>query len=181
MFGPLSSLPEIVLRSLIVYLTIIFAFRLVGKRHISQLSLVDFALVLLVSNAVQNAMVGNDSSLSGGIVAALTLIFVNILLTKLVLKDERAGEFIQGEPSLLVRNGRPSLPNLEKEHIRLEELEEAVREHGIENISDVKAAILELDGSISVIPFENGGGEHVEHHIAPLSRRKRSRRGLGPM
>jgi uncharacterized membrane protein YcaP (DUF421 family) len=180
MFGPISSLPEIILRSLVVYLTIIFAFRLVGKRHISQLSIVDFALVLLVSNAVQNAMVGNDSSLTGSIVAALTLIIVNVLLTRLVLKDERAGEFIQGEPALLVRNGRPSLPNMQREHIRLEELEEAIREHGIESISDVKAAILELDGSISVIPFDNSGG-HLEHHIAPLARRKRSRRGLGPM
>ena len=179
MFGPLSSLPEIILRSVVVYLTIIIAFRAVGKRHISQLSLVDFALVLLVSNAVQNAMVGNDSSLTGGIVAALTLILINVLLTKLVLKNEQISEVIQGEPALLVRNGRPSLPILMHENIRIEELEEAIREHGIASIEEVKAAILELDGSISVIPFTTDGS-HVEHHLPPLSRRKRSRRGLKP-
>ena len=77
-----TSLLWIVIRSLSVYTVILLGFRLLGKRHLSQLSLPDFALILLISNAVQNAMVGNDTSLIGGIVAALSLLFANIILTK---------------------------------------------------------------------------------------------------
>src|SRR3954468_13896337 len=81
LFSP-TSLLEIVLRSAVVYLIILVGFRLAGKRHISQLSLLDFALILLVSNAVQNAMVGTDTSLLGGNIAAFTLIAINVVLTR---------------------------------------------------------------------------------------------------
>src|SRR5436190_12108040 len=102
----LQSLVWIVLRSTVVYLVMLGGFRLAGKRHISQLSLLDFALILLVSNAVQNAMVGNDTSLTGGIVAAATLISLNVILTRLFFRDERMAHLLGGEPRLLVRNGR---------------------------------------------------------------------------
>jgi len=74
---------EIILRSAIVYMAIFLALRIAGKRHLSQLSLLDFVLILLVSNAVQNAMVGNNTSLAGGLVAGVTLIFLNGLITAL--------------------------------------------------------------------------------------------------
>src|ERR1041385_6344894 len=85
----LIGLAEIVARCAVVYLVILVGFRLAGKRHISQLSILDFALVLLVSNAVQNAMVGNDTTLVGGVLAALTLIAINVLLTRFLFKRER--------------------------------------------------------------------------------------------
>ncbi|MFI5202331.1 MAG: DUF421 domain-containing protein [Candidatus Kapaibacterium sp.] len=174
-----DSMVAIVVRSTVVYLAILVGFRLAGKRHISQLSLVDFVLILLVSNAVQNAMVGGDTSLMGGIFAAATLILLNLILTKLVFRETKLGRFISGEPRLLVRNGRYVMSNLQREEIRPEELEEQIREHGFKDISEVRTAILEMDGSISVLPF-NKEGPGAEHHLAFVRRRHRTRRGLQP-
>jgi uncharacterized membrane protein YcaP (DUF421 family) len=179
-----SSLIDIVVRSAVVYLFILIGFRIAGKRHISQLSLVDFALILLVSNAVQNAMVGNDSSLLGGMVAAGTLILINVVLTKFLFKDTKFGKFITGEPRLLVRNGRFVESNLAKEEIRPEELQEQIREHGFTDITEVKTCILEMDGSISVLPYNKDGKQEShsvhEHNIPFVRRRHRTRRGLQP-
>ena len=130
-----SSLVEIVLRSSVVYLFILLGFRLAGKRHISQLSLIDFALILLVSNAVQNAMVGTDTTLVGGIIAAGTLILINVILTKAVFGREGFAKLVSGEPRLLIRNGNYVMSNLAHESIRPEELEEQIREHGFNDIS----------------------------------------------
>ncbi len=174
-----NSLVEIVVRSTVVYLVILAGFRLAGKRHISQLSLVDFALILLVSNAVQNAMVGNDTSLLGGIVAACTLILINVILTKLLFRETKLGRFITGEPRLLVRNGQFVMSNCIKESIRTEELEEQIREHGFKDISEVQTAILEMDGSISILPYDKEG-KHEEHKMPFIRRRHRTRRGLQP-
>jgi uncharacterized membrane protein YcaP (DUF421 family) len=179
MFDPINAFPEIILRSSIVYLAILIGFRLAGKRHISQLSLVDFALVLLVSNAVQNAMVGSDSSLTGGLVAAATLLIVNLILTRLVFKNQRVSRAIQGEARILIHNGVVIQHNLDLEEISEEEIEESVREHGIENISEVKIAVIELDGSISIVPFQSQGAT-VGHRSTTIQKRRRSRRGLKP-
>src|SRR5437868_6675118 len=129
----LNNLLEIAARSAVVYLVLLLAFRLAGKRHISQLSIIDFALILLVSNAVQNAMVGNDSTLLGGIVAALTLILFNVLLSKLTERNKKFGKLFQGTPTLLVRNGMPIEAHMDREDISLDDLKEAMREHGIED------------------------------------------------
>jgi uncharacterized membrane protein YcaP (DUF421 family) len=174
-----SSVLEIVLRSAVVYLVILLGFRLAGKRHISQLSLLDFGLILLVSNAVQNAMVGSDSTLIGGIVAAATLIIINVILTKVVFRDGKVARFLGGEPRLLIRNGRYVMSNLAHEEIRPEEIEEQIREHGFKDITEVRTAILEMDGSISVIPYSLDGNP-VEHHMPFVRRRHRTRRGLQP-
>ena len=174
-----DNMVAIVVRSSVVYIFILAAFRLAGKRHVSQLSLVDFALILLVSNAVQNAMVGNDSSLLGGIIAAATLILINLILTKFIYKETKLGNLITGEPRLLVRNGKYVESNLQKEEIRPEELEEQIREHGFNNISEVRTAILEMDGSISILPY-NKEGQHMEHHMPFMRHRHRTRRGLQP-
>lgn len=175
----LSSIAEIVVRSSVVYLTILLGFRLAGKRHVSQLSILDFALVLLVSNAVQNAMVGSDTSLVGGIVAAATLMGINFALTRLLFRRDRFAHLMSGEPRLLVRNGRYIESNLQHESIRPEEIDEQIREHGFGDISQVRTAILEIDGSISVIPYDPEG-KHVEHRLPFVRRRHRSRRGLQP-
>jgi uncharacterized membrane protein YcaP (DUF421 family) len=173
----LPALLEIVLRCTAVYLAVYAALRVSGKRHLSQLSLVDFVLVLLVSNAVQNAMVGNDSSLLGGLVAAGALILVNVFLTRLLLRNERLGHLLEGEPTLLVRNGQVLEGHLMREGIRRSELEAAMREHGIPDLAHVKQAVLEVDGSISFCSFEN----HDERRmIGPPSRRRMPRRNYHP-
>ena len=177
MLGDLKNFPEIILRSVIVYLVILGAFRLAGKRHISQLSLIDFALILLISNAVQNAMVGNDSSLGGGVVAALSLLAVNLILTKFIFKNRFSREFFIGEPKLLVRNSIVIQSAMDQEELSEEDLTEAIREHGFASLLEVRTAILELDGSISIIPYPQSG-EHIEHHLAPIMRKKRGRRRM---
>lgn len=174
------GLVNTVLRSAIVYVAIYVGLRAAGKRHAGQLSIVDFVLVLLVSNAVQNAMVGNDSSLLGGIVAALTLILVNLALTRLVIRHERLAAFLEGEPTLLVRDGRILDNALGREGIRRAELEAAIREHGFKDVGDCRAAILEIDGSISVVGMDDP--THARR-LPPLHhhhRRKAGRRGYKP-
>ena len=175
----MAGLVTTVLRSGIVYLAIYAALRAAGKRHAGQLSIVDFVLVLLVSNAVQNAMVGSDTSLLGGIVAACTLILVNLILTRVVVRHERLAALLEGEPTLLVRDGRILDGALAREGIRRAELEAAIREHGFKDIGDCRAAILEIDGSISVVGMEDS--THVRR-LPPLHHhhRKASRRGFKP-
>lgn len=164
------------LRSLIVYVAVVVALRLAGKRHVGQLSIVDFVLVLLVSNSVQNAMVGPDTSVAGGLVAALTLIGVNLFLTRIVLKNVKIGSLIEGEPTLLVRNGKILEQHLSREGIRPAELEAAIREHGFDELRQCRSVIEEIDGSISVVPFEPEGNKGKnplkEHRLPPLASRQ---------
>ncbi|MBI1806909.1 MAG: DUF421 domain-containing protein [Ignavibacteria bacterium] len=169
-----SAILDIVLRSAIVYIVVLVGLRLGGKRHLAQLSVVDLVLILLISNAVQNAMVGNDSSLVGGIVAAVTLFIVNYGVSFLFYRFQKFDRIFEGSPTLLVHDGKVVPEHLSRERITDEELERAIREHGIGRIEDVKNAVMELDGTISVIPRE---GE--EKHIGTFKHRriKYQRRG----
>ncbi len=142
---------SIVLRSAAVYLFIIFAIRLFGKKELAQLSVVDLVFILLISNAVQTAMVGADTSLPGGIAAATGLFTINYIFKFLIRKFPSFGRVVQGHELMLVYHGKIQTDNLEKSMLTREELEEAVREHGVEKVSDVDLAILEVDGNISVM------------------------------
>jgi len=142
---------ENIFRSSVIYVAVLAGLRLAGKRHVAQLSILDLVLILLISNAVQNAMVGANTTLLGGIIAAATLIIVNYIFTLIVSRSKNADALIEGTPTLLVHNGSMLKKHLQKEKLTEEELERVIREHGIENVSDVKTAIMELDGTISVI------------------------------
>jgi uncharacterized membrane protein YcaP (DUF421 family) len=157
----LPSYVAIVVRSTIVYLAMLAGLRLAGKRHTGQLSPHDFVLILLVSNAVQNAMVGEDTTVHGGLIAAATLIVLNTLLSRFVLHHHRVNRLLTGEPTLLVHNGKIVKEHLRREGIRREELEAQIREHGFEGPEDVKTAIQECDGSISVIGWNNNGEKRL--------------------
>ncbi len=145
---------NIILRSLAVYVFIILAIRLFGKKELSQLSITDLVLILLISNAVQNAMVGPDSSLSGGLVAALTLFVLNYLIKIVSFKSKIFSKVLEGEPVMLVYKGFVKNKNLQNQKITIEELEAVAREHGVKNIKDAELIMLEKDGSISVISKE---------------------------
>ncbi len=172
-----NSLLWIVARSLTVYVVILLGFRITGKRHISQLSLPDFALILLIANAVQNAMVGSDTSLVGGLIAAISLLIGNLILTRFLLKNKTTHELFIGEPKLLVRNSALIQSALASEALSEDEVLEAIREHGFQSLKEVRTAILENDGTISIIPYPEPG-KHMEHHIAPISRKKRGRKRI---
>ncbi len=144
---------DIVVRSAVVYLAIVVGLRMAGKRHLGQLSIPDFVLILLISNAVQNAMVGNDSSLAGGLAAAGTLLLLNIALSYLIFRSKGVKHALEGSPVLLVYQGVIAREHLEREEITEEELLGVVREHGLKTFAEVYTAILELDGTISVVPM----------------------------
>lgn len=141
----------VIFRSAIVYLFIVFGIRIFGKKELSQLSVIDLVFILLISNAVQNAMVGDNTTLWGGIIAAFTLFLVNYLFKNLFFKSKRISEFIQGSPLMLVYHGRVVEKHLKEAKLSHDELEAAIREHGVEEVSDVDLAVLEVDGNISVL------------------------------
>jgi len=145
---------KIAFSSAAVYLFIIVAIRLFGKKELAQLSIIDLVFILLISNAVQNAMVGSDSSLSGGLVAASTLFIINYLFKYLLYRFPKLGNIVQGVELLLIYKGQVNHPNMVKARITHEELLEAVREHGVAEIREVDLAVLEIDGNISIISNE---------------------------
>ena len=146
---------DIILRSTAVYFFMVIALRLFGKKELSQLNTADVILILLISNSVQKAMVGNNTSLYGGIAAATVLFTINFILKKLMFKYPRFSDFMQEKPEILIHNGNLDFKTLSKLNITSDELKEAMREHGIEYFKDVKLAMLEIDGNISIISGEN--------------------------
>src|SRR5712671_2975181 len=138
-------------KSIAIYVFIVLAIRLFGKKELAQLSVIDLVFILLISNSVQNAMVGPDTSLLSGILAAGTLFVINTLFKYFLFRSKRLNTIIQGHAVMLIHNGHIIEENLRKEQMTLEELEAAVREHGVENIAEVDLAVLEVDGNISIL------------------------------
>ena len=153
---------DITLRSVAVYFFMIIALRIFGKKELSQLNTADVILILLISNSVQNAMVGANTSLYGGIIAAFSLFLINFIFKKVMLKSKFIKGLVQDKPEILIHNGKTEFKTLARLGITSEELEEAMREHGIEYYKDVKLAMFEIDGNISII----SGNENLKqtHH-----------------
>jgi len=147
-------LGEIVLRTAVIYLVVLLGVRLSGKREVGQMTPFDLVLLLLISNSVQNAMTGPDTSLIGGVAAALTLLVMNYLIAELSGTNRRFRKIVQGQPTLLVHDGNVLSGHMSKEHISMDELERALREHGVNNYHDVALAVLEVDGSISCLKYD---------------------------
>lgn len=146
---------DIAVRSLAVYVFMLIAIRLTGKKELSQLNTIDVVLILLISNAVQNAMVGDNTSLLGGLAAAAVLFTLNYLLKKITFKNKKIRDFVFQHPEILIHNGKLNFEKLSHLGITDEEIKEAMREHGVEHYKDVKLAMFEVDGNISIISGEN--------------------------
>jgi uncharacterized membrane protein YcaP (DUF421 family) len=146
---------NIVLRTAVVYLVVLIGLRMAGKREIGQITVFDLVVLLLIANAVQNAMVGPDTSLAGGMLAAVVLLVMNAVVARLRLRWPRLRRMLEGSPTLLVLRGEMIPEHLRREGLDQETLKAAMREHGIAKLSEVEMAVLETDGSISVVP---GGG-----------------------
>lgn len=141
----------IILSSAAVYLFIVTSIRLFGKTEIAQLSVADLVFIMLLSNAVQNAMVGSDTSLMGGLVAAGTLFVINAIFKECMYRIPWFGHVMQGESVMLIYQGKVNDTNMRKAKLTTNELLEAIREHGVAKIADVNLAVLEVDGNISVL------------------------------
>lgn len=141
----------IALKSIAVYVFIVAAIRLFGKKEFAQLSVVDLVFILLISNSVQNAMVGSDSSLPGGLAAAFALFLANYTLKKIEKYFPKVGHVIEGEPILLVYQGKIQASGLKKADLTEAQLAASIREHGIDDVLQVDLAMFEIDGNISVV------------------------------
>jgi len=155
---------DIVARCLIIYLTLLVGLRLTGKRQIGQLTPFDLLLLLLLSNAVQNAMVGPDTSLVGGLIAAATLFGANAIVGKIVRGSGSMAELLEGTPTFLIRHGDILESNLVHEGISRADLLRALREHGIDDTKLVRSAVFEVDGSISVLREDEVPADTKPHH-----------------
>ncbi len=142
---------QIVARTGAVYLLVLVGVRLTGKREVGQMTPFDLTLLLLLSNSVQNAMTGPDTSLAGGAVAAVVLLTLNYLIAELSGLNRRFRRMVQGSPSLLIHDGSLLIDHLKKERLTVDEVMRALREHGIGSISEVAIGVLEVDGSLSFL------------------------------
>ena len=153
------SLPwwEFILRAVMVYGFLIIMLRLTGKRQIGQLAPFDLVLLLVLSNALQNSMNGGDNSVVGGYISAATLIAVNAAIGYLTYKSKTIEGFIEGHPRVLIHNGKLYPEALRNERLTHHELMSALRSGGCSCIEEVRSAILEPDGEITVIARRKSG------------------------
>jgi uncharacterized membrane protein YcaP (DUF421 family) len=155
------TLLAIVGRSAFIYVVVVAAMRLLGTRELGRLNAYDFVLVVVVANSVQNALVGGDNTLVGGLVSAATLFAMNWLYTELVHRVPALQRRLVGEPVVLINDGHVRRAALRKQGVTTDELHAALREHGLTDPKAVRLAVLEVDGDISVVP--GGARVHRTH------------------
>ncbi len=142
---------HIVARTGVVYLLVLLGVRLTGKREVGQMTPFDLVLLLLLSNSVQNAMTGPDTSLAGGAVAATVLLTLNYFVAEVSGVNRRFRRMVQGSPTLLIHDGQLVTEHLRREHLTVDEVMRALREHGICSIEEIALGVLEVDGSLSFL------------------------------
>jgi len=149
-----SSLPwwEFILRGFIIYVFLLVILRVTGKRQVGQLAPFDLVLLLVLSNAVQNAMNGGDNSVTGGVISATTLIVVNGIVGRMTYKSKKLEELIEGRPEILIHNGQLFTDIMKREKLTHHELNAALRAAGCACVDEVHYAILENTGQITVQP-----------------------------
>lgn len=148
---PDIPLAEKLLRSVVVYGFLLASFRIAGKRQLGQMTPFDLIVLLIISNVVQNALIGNDNSLGGGLVGAVTILVLNSLVARVTFRSKTAQRLVEHAPTVLVRHGRILSANLERERLSLSEFHAALRREGVVTVSELRYVLLEQDGHLSVI------------------------------
>ena len=156
MFEPSRSLVEIVFRVCVLYGALVVMVRLAGKREVGQLAPLDLLAMLVLSETVSPALTGQDTSLPAALVAAATLLAATALLGRLAFRSRRAERWIEGAPVVLVEDGRIVEAAARSERVTRQELESALRRHGIDDLSVVRRAVVEPNGEISVLAARDG-------------------------
>jgi uncharacterized membrane protein YcaP (DUF421 family) len=152
----LPVLLAIAAKTAVIYVAVVAGLRLLGSRELGEMTAYDFVLVVVLANAVQNALVGGDNSLAGGLVSAMTLLAMNRGLSLLLDRFPSLRFRTIGEPVVLVSDGSARWQQMRREGIDRTELMAALREHGVASLDEVRLAVLEVDGEISVVPREGG-------------------------
>jgi uncharacterized membrane protein YcaP (DUF421 family) len=161
---------EIVVRTTIIYLLFLVSLRISGKRQLGQFTLFDIALVLLAANALQPAMTGPDQSLTGGVIIIVTIFSLNRLIAEARVRIPLVRRLLEFQPTVIGQDGRWLSKAVEKEAIDVDDLEAALREHALESVEQMKLAVLEEDGSISIVPNDD-----ADNAIARRRRRRYKR------
>lgn len=157
---PKPSWAEKSLRPIIIYLTLLVIFRVSSKRGLAQATLFDFLILLLISNVVQNAIIGDDNSILGATVGALALVLISSLFNRVTARNRRVRRLLEGQPVLLVQDGRVDEAMMTRQNVSRNDLLSAIRKQGIVRLQDVGFAVLELDGTISVIRADDDKRPH---------------------
>ena len=155
MTAPFHTLLDVALRTSVVYIALLLGLRLTGTRQLGQMSTFDLVLLLIIANAVQNAMVGPDTSLAGGLVAAGVLITWHRVIDWWRLRSRGISKLLAGEGIMLIHAGRILEEHCVRGGITHDELRQALREHGVASVQDVMLAVLEPDGAISVVRYDD--------------------------
>ena len=142
---------EKVVRSAVVYLFLLVAFRLAGKRQLGTMTAFDLVVLLVISNVVQNALIGNDNSLGGGLLGATVILVLNAIVAWLTFRFKRLERIVEHTPTILVKHGRILRENLRRERLSLHEVRAALRREGIASLRNVHYVLLEEDGHLSVL------------------------------
>ncbi|HEY1025920.1 MAG TPA: YetF domain-containing protein [Sphingobacteriaceae bacterium] len=144
---------SIIIRAAIIYFFVFLILRLSGKRTLGEMTTFDLVLLLIISEATQQALLSDDKSLIGGMMAIATLVFMDILVSLVTHRSKVADKIVNSVPLIILRDGKPLEDRMAKERISIEEVLEAARKNqGLESLDQVKYAVLEVDGSISIIP-----------------------------
>jgi uncharacterized membrane protein YcaP (DUF421 family) len=169
--APWHTLADVAVRTSVVYLALLVGFRLTGARQLGQMSTFDLVLLLIIANAVQNAMVGPDTSLAGGLVAAAVLIGWHRVIEWWRVSSRTATKLLTGEGIMLVNRGEILDAHLARARVTEGDLLQSLREHGVAAVKDVRLAVLEPDGSISVIRNDDiMPGARPHHRIRTIRR-----------
>jgi uncharacterized membrane protein YcaP (DUF421 family) len=154
------SVGEKILRALLIYLFLVIALRIVGKRELGQTNTLDLVVLLLVANAVQNGIIGNDNTVTGAVIGAATLFVINEVFNRAAYGWPVVSRVLEGSPSILIEQGRPLPKALFKEGISLPELRSIARRQGFADLGDVHTAILETNGVVTMFRKDEPGLYH---------------------
>ncbi|MGH2459423.1 MAG: DUF421 domain-containing protein [Chloroflexota bacterium] len=163
----LLGMLAIAAKTALIYVFLVIGLRLLGKRELGQMTIYDLVLIVVLANSVQNAMVGNDNTLVGGLVAAIILLLINRAFTVLLTRFPGLEQRMVGEPILIAKDGHLLDERMKKEGLTEEVIMAALREHGFARLEDAKMCVLEVDGTISVVP-KDATVHRTRHHFRTL-------------
>jgi uncharacterized membrane protein YcaP (DUF421 family) len=163
MFVLTLPIAEKILRPIVVYIFLVVGLRLAGKRELAQLNPFDLVVLLTLSNTVQNAIIGDDNTVTGGIIGAATLLLINYLVVGFLHRHKRIEELVEGKRDFLIRDGRICQNHLEREMLSRAELTAAAHRQGMSSLAEVQSAVLEPTGTITFIA-KTPSTDDIRHH-----------------
>lgn len=170
------SVGEKVLRALLIYLFLVIALRVVGKRELGQTNTLDLVVLLLVANAVQNGIIGSDNTVTGAVIGAVTLFAVNEVFTRVAYGSTLVTRLLEGNPTVLIQEGKPVSKALFREGISLPELRAIARRQGFVDLGEIYTAVLETNGVVTMFRKDEPGYYHpAEAGGLRIGKRRRSR------